>query len=65
VEAGDLFALHGFELEVIEGDAAAGDEFVFVEAFAVDDEGGFDKFSDEFRTLLFGDGGPGGVFGDF
>jgi len=65
VEAGDLFALHGFELEVIEGDAAAGDEFIFIEAFAIDDEGGFDEFFDECRTLIFGEGGPSGVFGDF
>ena len=60
-----MLAFHGFEVEVIEGDSSAGDEFVFVEAFAVDDEGGFYEFFSESRTLVFGDGGPGGFFGDF
>ena len=65
VEAGDLFALHRFELEVIERDSAAGHEFIFVEALAIDDESGFDEFADECRTLILGEGGPGGVVGDF
>ena len=35
VEAGDEFAFHGFEIHFAEANAAAGDEFVFVEALAV------------------------------
>ena len=62
---GDGFAFHRFELEVIERDSAAGHEFVFVEALAIDDEGGFDELADEGGVLIFGDGGPGGVVGDF
>ncbi|MFM1942481.1 MAG: hypothetical protein RI897_1463 [Verrucomicrobiota bacterium] len=34
VEVIEEFAFHGFEVDFIEGDAAAGDEFVFIGAFA-------------------------------
>lgn len=64
VESGDCFALHRFELDVVEGNATAGDKFVFVEALAIDLIGGVYEFIDQRRVLISGDGGPGGVVRD-
>ena len=36
VEAGDEAALHGAEIDLLEGNTSAGDEFVFVDAFTAD-----------------------------
>ena len=47
VEAGNEFALHGFEIDFAETNAAAGDEFVFVEALAGDGEFGGGEDAEE------------------
>ena len=65
VEAGVGFAIHGFEVEILEVDAAAGDEFVFVGGLARDREGAGGELGEEGVGLLFAQVGVGEGFWDF
>ena len=47
VKARNEFAFHGFEVHFAEANAAAGDEFVFVETFAGDGEFGGGEDAEE------------------
>ena len=64
VEAGDGLALHRFELDVIERDATAGYEFVFIKAFTGDLKFGAHQFLDEAVGLGAGEIGPRGIVFD-
>ncbi len=57
------FALHGFEVDFIEGDSAAGDEFVFIRAFAGGFEAGVFQGLEEGMEAGFGEFGPAGGVG--
>lgn len=64
VEVIEEFAFHGFEVDFIEGDAAAGDEFVFIGAFAGGLESGVFEGLEEGVEVVFGEFGPAGGVGD-
>ena len=57
-------AFHGFEIEVSEVDAAAGDEFVFVRAFSGDLKLCAGQLMNEVLGLLLGKVGPSLAIGD-
>jgi hypothetical protein len=57
-------AFHGFEIDLGKWYATAGDEFLFVHAFAGDGELGGGEEGDEFLSLWLGEAGPLGVRGD-
>ena len=58
VEPGVLFAFHAFELHVIERNAAAGNEFIFVQAFSIHGKFRLNQLLCESLTLEFCDLGP-------
>ena len=64
VETGHEAALHGFEMDLFEADAAAGDELVFVGGLALYAVATFDQFMNEGGLFVFGQLRPFGVFGD-
>jgi len=59
-----MFALHGFESDIFERNATAGDELIFVEGFSGNLElGGGEEFDEE-AGLILGEVGPGLFFRD-
>lgn len=65
VEAWDEAAFHGAEVDLGEADTAAGDEFILVEAFAEDGEGGAVELLGEGVGLGAGEVGPALVRWEF
>ena len=59
VEAGGETAFHGFEMNLFERDSTAGDEFIFVGAFARDRIVALGEFLDEVLGGFFAELRPG------
>ena len=64
VEAGDEAAFHAAEVDLLEADAAAGDEFLLVGGFSLNFEPAFGELADKCIFLFLGELRPLGFRGN-